>query len=74
MAFKTGDRVRQSNYGAGTITEADVSYTVIDFDDHGIRRFVTRLVSLEQTDDVAPPKRPAPKRSRKTAVAPTPEK
>jgi hypothetical protein len=71
MAFKAGDRVRQRNYGAGTITETDVTYTVIDFDAHGVRRFITRLVSLEPTDELAPPRRVA-KTARRAPARPAP--
>jgi hypothetical protein len=53
--FTKGDRVRQATYGPGTLTEVNEHHTVIDFDQHGTRRFVTRLVVLEATDEPAPP-------------------
>ena len=52
--FSKGDRVTQPNYGAGTITEANAYHTVIEFDAHGIRTFVTDRVVLEPTDEPAP--------------------
>jgi hypothetical protein len=69
-AYTKGDRVSQPQYGAGTITDVTDRYTVIDFDQHGVRTFVTSLVTLEATDEPAPtdrPRRAARKRTRKTA-------
>jgi hypothetical protein len=55
MAFPLkGDRVSQPHYGLGTVTQIDAHHTVIDFDAHGTRRFVTRLVVLEPTSDPGP--------------------
>ena len=55
MAFPSkGDRVAHGDYGPGTITEQDVYHTVIDFDTHGSRRFVTNKVVLERTAVPAP--------------------
>lgn len=52
--FSKGDRVSQPNYGPGTITEANTYHTVIEFDQHGIRTFVTDRVVLEPTNEPAP--------------------
>ncbi len=49
-----GDRVAHGQYGAGTVTELNVYHTVIDFDAHGLRRFVTDRVVLERTLDPGP--------------------
>jgi len=49
-----GDRVQHEQYGAGTVTLLDVYHTVIDFDGHGLRRFVTQRVVVERTDDPGP--------------------
>ena len=49
-----GDRVTQPQYGPGTITEVDMYHTVIDFDGHGLRRFITNRVALEPTTDPGP--------------------
>jgi hypothetical protein len=50
----TGDRVQHEQYGVGTVTMVDVYHTVIDFDGHGLRRFVTNRVVVERTDDPGP--------------------
>jgi hypothetical protein len=48
------DRVQHEQYGAGTVTQLDVYHTVIDFDGHGLRRFVTNRIVVERTDDPGP--------------------
>jgi len=52
--YAVGDRVSQPQYGPGTITVTNEYHTVIDFDQHGIRTFVTRMVSLEKSSEPAP--------------------
>jgi hypothetical protein len=52
-----GDRVSHEHYGAGTITELDVFHTVIEFDAHGSKRFVTGRAVLERSSTPAPPPR-----------------
>jgi hypothetical protein len=65
--YAIGDRVSQPQYGTGTIRLVDEYHTVIDFDDHGIRRFATSMVKLERSSTVEPGK--PPKRTRKKAAA-----
>lgn len=64
--YSVGDRVSQSQYGHGTITVANDHHTVIDFDEHGSRTFATRLVRLERSSTLAPPK---PAKTRRKAPA-----
>jgi len=54
--FAKGDRVTQPNYGPGTVTEVNAHHTVIEFDQHGIRTFVTDRVILEPSNEPAPPR------------------
>lgn len=70
--YSKGDRVSQAQYGAGTITDANVTHTVIDFDQHGVRRFVTNMVVLETTTEPAPVRTKA-RRASKKAVKPAPQ-
>lgn len=79
--YLIGDRVSQPQYGAGTITAANDHHTVIDFDEHGVRTFLTRLVRLEPSTTAAPTKARTRRRSparQKTiatdAAASTPKK
>ncbi len=64
--YTKGSRVTQSVYGPGTVTSSDERYTVIEFDNHGRRMFMTDMVVLAKTDEPAPAK-PAKGRRRKTA-------
>jgi hypothetical protein len=66
--FSAGDRVSQAQYGDGTVMVADEFHTVIDFDVHGSRTFSTRLVQLDRTSTIAPPK-PAKGRRRTTKAS-----
>jgi hypothetical protein len=54
--YTTGARVAQGQYGPGTIVESNEHHTVIDFDEHGVRRFVTMMVKLESSAVAAPAK------------------
>jgi len=67
--FAKGNRVSQPTYGAGTVTSSDERYTVIEFDNHGRRVFITDMVTLSKTDEPAPNK---PAKGRKKKVAATP--
>lgn len=53
--YAVGSRVRQPSYGPGTVTMANERHTTIDFDEHGVRTFVTTMVTLEPTGEPAPP-------------------
>ena len=65
--YTTGTRVSQGEYGPGTIIESNEHHTVIDFDEHGVRRFVTMMVELTSSTVAAPVK--AKGRARKKKVA-----
>jgi len=69
--FAVSERVTHFMYGPGTITEIGHTYTTIDFDQNGRRKFVTTMVQLEPTT-IAPP---APvKKSKAKPKAPKAEK
>ena len=75
--FANGKRVTQPSYGTGTIVSTDERYTVIEFDDHGRRTFVTTMVSLEPSSVPAPARAGAAgraRRSTKKAAAAAPPK
>ena len=72
MRYGIGDRISQPQYGTGTIRLVDEYHTVIDFDEHGLRRFATPMVKLERSDTVEPgkpPKKTRAPRASKTAKA-----
>ena len=56
--WSKGDRVAQPTYGAGTLVEVNEHHTVIDFDEHGRKVFATRLVTLQASNEPAPPEPP----------------
>ena len=72
--YTKGSRVMQSTYGSGTVTSSDEKYTVIEFDEHGRRVFLTDVVTLTKSDVAAPNKPSKGKRTKKAAVAETPTK
>jgi len=64
--FRKDDRVSHARYGAGVVIDTDERYTIIEFDDDEVRKFVTRLVQLERSDLPLPVKpMPPPRRHRK---------
>lgn len=71
--FTKGSRVSQANYGAGTVASSDERYTVIEFDNHGRRVFITDMVTLGKTDEPAPNKPAKGRRKKAVAAAPVPE-
>jgi hypothetical protein len=68
-ALAEGLYVKHFQYGCGVITESDAERTSIDFDLHGIKKFVTSLMVVEPAEG-APPKRRRAKRTKKVAAAP----
>ena len=54
--FAINDRVHSAVYGAGTISHLDSQYTMIQFDEHGSKKFLTSMVKLERSSVPAPAK------------------
>ena len=65
-AVQTGQYVKHFQYGCGVVTESNEDRTSIDFDLHGLKKFVTSMMVIEPAEGT-PPKRPGSRR-RKTAV------
>jgi hypothetical protein len=57
-----GDRVVHAQYGDGTVQSVNEYHTVIDFDAHGTRTFVSPRVVL-QDSSVPAPEKPARKKA-----------
>jgi hypothetical protein len=68
-ALPKGQYIRHFQYGLGVITESDERRTSIDFDNHGIKKFVTGLMAVDPADGT-PPKRVRTKRSKKAIGIP----
>jgi hypothetical protein len=66
QVLEEGQTVRHEQYGVGTVTESNADRTTIDFDDYGVKKFVTSIWSAEIIGD-APAERPTRRRSRKSS-------
>jgi len=66
-ALAEGLYIKHFQYGCGVITDSDSERTTIDFDLHGVKKFVTSLMVVEPAEGI-PPKRS--KRRKKAAGAP----
>jgi hypothetical protein len=62
-----GQTIRHQQYGIGTVTESNVERTTIDFDDHGVKKFVTSIWVAELIGE-PPADRPARRRSRRKSA------
>jgi len=67
-ALQEGAYVKHFQYGLGVVTESDSQRTSIDFDLHGVKKFVTSIMVVEHAEGT-PPRRP--RRRKKAASAAT---
>lgn len=65
-ALAEGLYIKHFQYGNGVVTESDADRTTIDFDVHGIKKFVTTLMVVDPAEGT-PPKRPRSKRRKKAS-------
>jgi hypothetical protein len=59
-----GQAIRHDQYGLGVVTESNVERTTIDFDNHGVKKFVTSIWSAELIGE-PPAERPTKRRGRR---------
>ena len=59
-----GQTIRHDQYGLGTVTESNVERTTIDFDNHGVKKFVTSIWVAELIGE-PPADRPVKRRGRR---------
>ena len=64
QVLEEGQTVRHEQYGIGVVTESNAERTTIDFDNHGVKKFVTSIWTAEVIGD-APADRPSRRRSRR---------
>jgi hypothetical protein len=50
-----GQFVKHFQYGLGVVTQSDTERTSIDFHLHGPKKFATRIMTVELTDEAPPP-------------------
>lgn len=55
-----GQTIRHEQYGIGTVTESNTERTTIDFDNHGLKKFVTSIWTAELIGE--PPAERSPRR------------
>ena len=66
-----GQFVRHAQYGLGVVTQSDDERTSIDFHLHGPKKFATKLMVVELTDETPPPKpRPTRRKRASTSLSP----
>lgn len=66
--FEVGARIVEPTYGLGSVIAIEDAYTRIQFDEHGVKKFLTSLAKFDPSDEPAPAKRRGgkPRRKRKT--------
>ena len=67
-ALAEGLYIKHFQYGLGVVTDSDTERTSIDFDLHGLKKFVTSIMVVEPAEG-SPPKRSRGKRKKKVTVA-----
>ncbi len=68
MSVRKYDRVSHTRFGPGVVIDVDWRYTIIEFDEAGVRKFVSTLVRLERCELPLPVK-PTPVRRRRARLA-----
>ena len=53
--FDVGSRVTVPTYGLGSVVAVEDNYTRVQFDEHGMKKFLTSMSRLEPSDEPAPP-------------------
>ena len=70
--FEVGARVVEPTYGLGSVIAVEDAYTRVQFDEHGVKKFLTNMSRLEPSDEPAPAgarAKPRKKRITKKAAA-----
>ena len=72
QVLRKAQYLKHGQYGLGVVTESNPERTVIDFELHGIKKFVTSLMMVELLPGGAPTKAALPKRRTKKSPASVP--
>jgi len=59
-----GQTIRHQQYGVGIVTESNLERTTIDFDNHGLKKFVTSMWTAELIGE-PPTEKPTRRRGRR---------
>ena len=52
--FEVGARVVEPTYGLGSVVAVEDAYTRVQFDEHGVKKFLTSMSRLEPSDEPVP--------------------
>ena len=69
-ALEEGAYIKHFQYGLGVVTESNSDRTSIDFDLHGMKKFVTSIMVVDAAEGIPPKRRRAKKIKKVVAVAP----
>ena len=61
--------VKHAQYGIGFVTESNAERTTIEFDSHGVKKFVTSLMNMELMAGETPARSAGSKRRKKPAAS-----
>jgi hypothetical protein len=71
--FEVGARVVEPTYGLGSVVAVEDAYTRVQFDEHGVKKFMTSMSKLEPSNEPVPAGlrtgKPRKKRTTKAKVA-----
>jgi hypothetical protein len=71
--FEVGARVVEPTYGLGSVIAVEDAYTRVQFDEHGVKKFMTSMSKLEPSNEPVPAGlrsgKPRKKRTVKAKVA-----
>jgi hypothetical protein len=67
-ALEEGAYIKHFQYGLGVVTESNSDRTSIDFDVHGMKKFVTSLMVVDPAEGT-PPRRRRTKKAKKVVAA-----
>jgi hypothetical protein len=60
-ALEEGAYIKHFQYGLGVVTESNSDRTSIDFDLHGMKKFVTSIMVVDAAEGIPPKRRRAKK-------------
>jgi hypothetical protein len=66
--LSAGQYIKHFQYGCGVITESNGDRTTIDFDIHGLKKFVTSIMVVEPAEGIPPKRRRAKRAKNKQSV------
>lgn len=69
-ALEEGAYIKHFQYGLGVVTESNSDRTSIDFDIHGMKKFVTSMMVVDPAEGTPPRRRRAKKLKKVIAAAP----